>query len=123
MHKPVNRLGIYHDVQEILDAALSAGGGTYTCATHGQAVHWRQRAYKFRKLYAEIHGARASSQYDRLTLPRIEPGSSEVLIHYRQHVGTFTPAESTAAFPDILTGDELLDEALRLAASLEGDPQ
>lgn len=123
MSKTPNRLGIYHDVQEILDAALAAGGGTYTCSTHGQAVHWRQRAYRFRKLFAEIHGARSASSYDRLTLPRIEPDSCEVHIHYRQHVGTFTPAESGITVPDILTGDELLDEALRLAASLEGDSQ
>ena len=40
-----NRLGMYADVREVLDSALSHGGGEYQLATHGMAVHWRQRAY------------------------------------------------------------------------------
>lgn len=113
-----NRLGIYHDVREILDAALAAGGGTYTCESHNKAIHWRQRAYRFRKLYAEVHGAKSASLYDRLTMPRIAPEENFVRIILRQQMGVFTPlAGGTPA--DILTGDDLLDEALALAKRLE----
>lgn len=115
---PPNRLGIYTDVQEILDAALAAGGGTYTCSTHGQAVHWRQRAYRFRKLYAEIHGAKQASLYDRITMPRVEPDEVHVTLTLRQHVGTFTPLEGGTPL-DLTTGDDLLEEALRLAKDLD----
>ena len=89
-----NRLGMYDDVRQILDAALASGGGSFVLTTYGQAVHWRQRAYKFRKLYAETLSSDKSlamSPYDRLTMPRIDEGCSTVVIRVREITGTFTP--------------------------------
>lgn len=111
-HKP-NRLGMYQDVRDILDAARSAGGGTYECSTHGQAVHWRQRAYKFRKLYAELLGPNESSPYDQMVLPRVDVDSSTVIIAIRRQIGKFTPNDEPT--DDLLVGDDLLDEALEIA--------
>jgi len=120
--KPPNRLGIYTDVRQILDAALAAGGGSYTCLTHGAAVHWRQRAYKFRKLYAEVLGAKQHSVYDTLTMPRIIDGDTTVHILIRQQAGIFKPNDGTsAAVLDIDTGDDLFEEAMALAKKLTGE--
>lgn len=101
-----NRLGMYADVRSVLDAALAHGGGSFECASHGDAIHWRQRAYRFRKLYAEIIGAGRESVYDVLVLPRLAPDSATVRIEVRQSVGIFTPAG-----PAIATEDDLLAEA------------
>lgn len=88
-----NRLGMYADVRQVLDSALAAGGGTFTCPSHGMAVHWRQRAYKFRKLYAETHSLKSESVYDVIVLPKIPPDSSAVVIKIRAQVGVFQPIE------------------------------
>lgn len=113
----VNRLGMYADIRSVLDAALAAGGGTFLCDSHGAAVHWRQRAYRFRKLYAETLGPRAMSPYDVLVLPRLAPDSCEVVITIRQTAGVFTPAH------DVQVGtsnDELMEAAEQLRRRLEG---
>lgn len=112
-----NRLGIYADVRAVLDQALEAGGGAFMCATHGEAVHWRQRAYRFRKLYAETLGPRAMSPYDTLVLPRLAEGSAEVIITIRQTAGVFTPANDGLA---PTSNDELLEAAEALARRLGG---
>ncbi len=112
-----NRLGIYVDVRSILDAALAAGGGTFQCESHGAAVHWRQRAYRFRKAYAETLGPKAMSPYDVLVLPRLAPGSAEVVITIRQMVGVFTPVHEGLAPAD---NDDLLQAATALAERLTG---
>lgn len=119
MSRNPNRLGLFDDVKEILDAALAAGGGTYTCLTYGAAVHWRQRAYRFRKLYAEIHGVKNSSVYDKLTMPRVVEGDTVVHIITRQHTGVFTPNNQPAPTP--LIEDDLFNEAADLARRLSGD--
>lgn len=111
-----NRLGMYADVRQVLDSALAHGGGEFECATHGDAVHWRQRAYKFRKAYAETLGPKAMSPYDILVLPRLQPGSSTVVILVRQSAGTFRPAGASTEAPD-----DLLDFAANLAARIEGE--
>lgn len=87
-----NRLGMFADVREVLDSALAHGGGSFQCATHGDAIHWRQRAYRFRKLYAETIGPKAMSPYDVLVLPRVPDDSATVIITVRQTAGIFTPA-------------------------------
>lgn len=112
-----NRLGIYADVREVLDAALASGGGTFECETHGAAVHWRQRAYRFRKLYAETIGPKSMSPYDVLVLPRLAPSSCEVVIGIRQTAGVFTPANDEQA---PTSNDELLEAAEELRRKLEG---
>lgn len=115
-----NRLGMYADVRQILDAALQSGGGSYECPDHGQAVHWRQRAYRFRKLYAEILGVDEESVYDCIVMPRIEQDSATVMIKVRRQVGRFTPSEDGPS-PVAPLPDELFDVAAELAAKLEKD--
>lgn len=112
-----NRLGMFSDVREVLDAALAAGGGSYECGSHGQAVHWRQRAYRFRKLYAELHSG--ESRYDTLTMPRCV--DNVVQINVRRAVGKFTPTDEpiTAVVPN----DDLFDFAAEFAKRLEGDTE
>lgn len=113
-----NRLGMYADVRQVLDSALASGGGTFRCESHGAAVHWRQRAYRFRKLYAETIGPQRMSPYDVLVLPRLAEDSSEVAITIRQTSGIFTPAHDAQA----PTGnDELLEVAQELSRKLEGE--
>lgn len=117
----VNRLGQYADVREILDQALAHGGGSFTCADHGAAVHWRQRAYQFRKHYAEVLGPKAMSPYDALMMPRLPTDGATVVIKVRQSVGVFTPAGPPLA--NIEGDDPLFDEALALAKRLAGEEQ
>lgn len=114
-----NRLGMYADVRHVLDQALAAGGGTFQCGTPGAAVHWRQRAYKFRKLYAETLGPKGVSQYDTLVIPRLKPGSAEIELQIRQMTGTFTPANDVPQVPT--DNDELLAEAVALAQRIGGE--
>lgn len=113
-----NRLGIFADIRAVLDEALAHGGGTFTCADYGSAVHWRQRAYRFRKLYAETLPPRAMSPYDVLVLPRLAADSSEVVINVRQTGGVFTPAGDGLAPTN---NDELLEAAESLRRRLEGE--
>lgn len=117
MAKTVDRLGMYADLQPILDAALAAGGGTYTLETYGQAVHWVQRAYKFRKLFAEIYATK--SKYDLLTMPRIVPGTSTVIIKVNKPSGVFEPAGDGPVTEEIVDED-LLDFAASLAKKVGG---
>jgi len=117
MTKHANRLGMYADVRQILDAALSAGGGSYQCDSHGQAVHWRQRAYKFRKLYAETIGLNEESPYDQIVMPRVAEAETTVSIHIRRQVGVFMPAAEPAP-ANILLGDDLFDIAKGIADKL-----
>lgn len=113
-----NRLGMYADVRAVLDHALVAGGGTFECSSHGAAVHWRQRAYRFRKLYAETLGITKMSPYDVLVLPRLADNSSEVTIVIRQTAGVFTPAGDGLVPTE---NDELMEAAESLRRKLEGD--
>ena len=110
---------MYSDVRAVLDSALEHGGGIFRCDTYGMAVHWRQRAYKFRKLYAEMMGVKAESPYDQLVLHAILPGETVVNIRIRQRQGVFEPADGATMPADEI--DELEAAAARLAASLGGD--
>lgn len=118
-----NRLGMYDDVRQILDAALESGGGTFDLPSYGVAVHWRQRAYSFRKLYAETIArdkSLAMSPYDRLTLPRIEKGSTTVVINVREIIGTFTPNREPSEVAYVpVPGDELFDVAASIAKKIK----
>lgn len=113
-----NRLGMFADVREVLDAALAHGGGEFECASHGDAVHWRQRAYQFRKRYAETLGPKGMSPYDILVLPRLRPDSATVVIQVRQSAGVFRPAGPALVVPE---EDALLDFAANLAKKIEGE--
>jgi hypothetical protein len=116
MTKP-NRLGMFTDVRQILDAALAAGGGTYECPDHGAAVHWRQRAYRFRKAYAETLTLRAESKYDCIVMPRVPADSGTVTIMVRRQIGTFTPGTDGPSDVDI--PDDLYDAAREIAERLD----
>lgn len=119
MTKPrANRLGMYADVRAVADRALELGGGSFQCETHGMAVHWRQRFYKFRKLFAETLGPKAESPYDMLVLGRVLPGETLVQIKIRQQQGVFV-APDGVALPDEV--DELEAAAARLVAQLGGN--
>lgn len=113
-----NRLGMYTDVKEVLDAALTHGGGVYHCSDHGSAVHWRQRAYQFRKLYAELLGPKRESPYDTLILRRIPEDSHSVTIELRQPPGVFKPAGPPIA-PAPEMDEELFDAAASFARKIE----
>lgn len=118
-----NRLGMYDDVRQILDAALASGGGTFDLPTHGKAVHWRQRAYKFRKLYAQTLASDDSfsmSMYDKLTMPQIPEDSRTVVINLREIIGTFTPnREPYQPMEVAVPGDDLLDVAKEIAKKIK----
>ena len=118
-----NRLGMYADVRQILDAALASGGGSFELPSHGLAVHWRQRAYKFRKLYAQTLASDDSfsmSPYDKLTLPQIADDSSTVVINVREVIGQFTPNREPADVAYVpVPGDELFDVAADIAKKIK----
>lgn len=109
-----SRLGMYADVREVLDAALLSNGGEFVLDSHGAAIQWRQRAYKFRKRFAET--IPRESPYDKLVLPKIPEGSSTVIIRLRATQGTFVPSEAPA--PPIDVDEDLLSAALNLAKDL-----
>lgn len=118
-----NRLGLYDDVRQILDAAMTSGGGTFDLPSHGMAMHWRQRAYKFRKLYAQTLASDDSfsmSPYDKLTMPMIPDDSSTVVINIREVIGTFTPnREPMVPIGVPVPGDELFDVAASIARKIK----
>lgn len=114
-----NRLGMYSDLRPVLDAALAHDGGSYNCATHGDAIHWRQRAYRFRKLFAELSGAKNESRYDVIVMPRIPEDSATVVIRIRRASGLFVPNNAEPTF-GITMGDPLFEEAEAIAKALEG---
>lgn len=121
MTKPrPNRLGMYSDVQQVLDAALASDGGEYVLDTHGKAIHWRQRAYKFRKLYAEILGPNTQSPYDAIIIRRPVEGSGKLILDIRRLEGEFRPTNPPTDFnPSLPEEDDLLGIAEGLARKLE----
>lgn len=121
MPKPrPNRLGMYADVKEILDQCIAHNGGSYALHSYGAAVHWRQRAYRFRKMFAETLPEGELSPYDVLTFPKIEEGSKSVVVVKQQAKGVFTPNEAAVAVatpPEEV--DDLLADAMNLAERLD----
>lgn len=87
-------LASFEDVRDLLDRALASERGIKTNArTNGEAIHLRQRCYRFRvldrqnneKLYEPGHPQHATSPYDGLKIQvegptiRIEKFSTEHL--------------------------------------------
>ena len=122
-------LGSYADVAKVLDAALSAGGARYRVKDRGTAIHWRQRAYKFRSLLLRqkakelelIPGLLPSTPYDALVV-RIDPNDECVcVITERTPHGELTDLDGkplVVGKPDE-EGAELLAEAMSFAEGLE----
>jgi len=112
-----NRLGQYSDVRPILDEALASGGGRYTLSTHGEAVNWRHRAYRFRKLYATLLGEGKESPYDRISMRKLDHDSCTVILTVARIRGVFEPAGEAAVEID----DDLMTFAQGLAQELGDD--
>lgn len=112
-------LAMYSDIQKVLDAALASRGGIFQTGAHGTAVHWRQRAYQFRKLYRDKVN-QENSPYDTLTLKKVEPESSEVHIRIIETPGEFIPAnlEEKVITQIVVDDDPLLAEAREIAANI-----
>lgn len=111
------RINMFHDVKEVLDKVLLAGGGEVTLETYGKAVHWRHRAYTFRKMFATQ--VTMDSPYDKLTLRRVQPGTSTVRIDIIGQPAIFTPRPS--GLPLAKDDEETAsyeEEAKRLAQEL-----
>ncbi len=115
MRNPTKTLAMYHDIQRVLDAAIASAGGIFRCETHGRAVHWRQRAYKFRKLYRDLVNQQ-NSPYDTLTFREIGPKENFVTIAVIETPGEFIPNNPADAPAPV--DDELLAEALRIAGDI-----
>lgn len=106
----------YPDVREVLDYALANGGARYTLDTPGKAVHWRARAYAFRKvLWSEINAAGGNSPtpYDAIKIT-IE-GSTCVI-----HVET---ASARGVLEPLLPGTSPVAEANADLAELEAEAE
>lgn len=99
----MSNLGKYHDIKQILDAALAGGGGKVECTTPGAATKWRHRAYAFRKAYREEGDG--TSPWDGLTLvldtdPVTRKATSKVVrVEFGSaHRVTFTPNSEADPF-------------------------
>lgn len=110
-----SKLSQFDDIRVILDAALAAEGGNVELPDHKAAIHWRLRAYRFRRLFAETVSI---SPYEKLSFPRIEPGSNIVKINIIKQAAIFHPAGESAPDDEV---DPLLEYAKRLAAG-DDDP-
>ena len=119
--KAARRIGMFADVKDILDAAIASGGGEVTLETYGKAVHWRHRAYTFRKMYAlQVD---MNSPYDRLTFRRVEPGPDKtvphsVLIDIIEQPAIFKPKVGGRPIVEDEEDDAYAEEAARLAREL-----
>lgn len=120
----------FADVASVLDAAIAAGGGTYTLPTPGKATHWRQRAYTLRKILGEINlkrkgedpGAVATTPYDTLYLRILPSAPCDVVIEFNEARGVFKAPDGKvvdlAAPTPVIKQDDLELEAAELRRSL-----
>lgn len=125
LRSPISRLGQYADIQQILDACIASGGeGTVDLPDHGKAMHWRHRAYTFRKKYAEaVHPS--PSPYDALTFKKVGETEAFVRIARMGYVNAvFKPSNNLPAAqlrPAVAEDDDLLEFAKNLSTKLDGD--
>lgn len=120
-----NNINTYGDVRKVFDIAVERGGVKYKLETHKAAVHWRHRAYQFRKLLFKqaernsiVPGQPAETPYDNLVI-RIE-----------DNVVIIQPMELTGELADLndepISGvglgddDDLLREAEAFKKGLKG---
>ena len=59
--------GRFLKAKAVLDAVLKAGGGEFIANSEGEAVHVRQKCYRFRTWYRQNRGI---SSYDDLEISR-----------------------------------------------------
>lgn len=114
-------ISAYQDEKKILDAALASGGGTLQFETPGQAIHFRQRVYTLRKILRE-NASPAMSPFDRLTIPSLKKGQTEVRIEVSKIKAEFVPDPTgQPVVPDMAEvpeDDPLLVEALKIAGDI-----
>ena len=122
----------YLDVRQVLDAAVSAGGGRYTPPerTRAAATHWCHRAYKFRKLLFQERAKNAEkfpelgtgTPYDHL---KFTVDGETVVISTRVMGKLETldgqPLEPKAQADTEGLDDELVDEAAALIGRLAAE--
>lgn len=104
----------YADVKDVLDAAVTAGGGRVRLQNASKAVNWRHRAYAFRSLMFKEKG---STPYDDFTL--VLDGDS-VVIRRKERA----PLEDLEGNPIGFVKEEdtdLMDAARRLREKLMGE--
>lgn len=89
-------LATYSDIREVLDQVLASGDGSFILATHNDAIAWRLRAYKFRKLF---YDQTSNPKYHKIVFPRIEPGSCEVRMELRKQKGVLV-LDAKAPLPE-----------------------
>ncbi len=120
-----NSISHYADIKPVFDKAIELGGGLYEFETRGQAVRWRSRAYKFRKLLEQQ--MYADNPYGQLILVLgNKPEDKTVEIRIGQPMGVFkTPQgkkvklKKAAALAENPV-DTLLEETKKLVAE-KGD--
>ncbi len=119
----------FTDVAAVLDAALTTGGGLYTCLSYGSAVHWRQRAYELRSLLRKLNaqkvapGQGVSTKYDSITI-NISKNSPVARIELLRPKGVFTDLNGNVIDVGLaknLAQDPMYDEAEALLRELGGD--
>jgi len=115
----------YKDVWDVIDSALARGGARYKLATPGAAVHWRQRAYVFRKLAIKaanelnlVPGFTPSTPYDHLHLT---VDGVFVIIKERKIEGTLEPLAGAEAPLVMESEDDLLANAEALLKEKGGE--
>lgn len=112
-------LAQYEDVKVVLDQALNHRGGRYRLSTYNEAVHWRQRAYKFRQLLRDRRleasitpGFDPGTPYEKLSLyipKKGEPDDHIVVITFLEPKGVFEPNEpgrNAEPVDDVIIVDE-----------------
>lgn len=111
-----SRLGSFDDIKAILDVAVATGGGKVELASYAEALKWRTRAYRFRKLYAERV---PHSPYDRLSFPQPAKGQNYVMIETHAQAVNFVPAVQAPTTSIVPDDDPALAYALKLAKSVD----
>lgn len=114
----------FGDVKQVLDAALTAGGGRYRLPSKGKATHWRQRAYTLRKVLGDLDlkrkgdlpGAVPTTPYDMMWLGIDPLDPCVVTITIGQPSGVLT--DLSGAPISLSPGEEkVVVDDLELAAS------
>jgi hypothetical protein len=120
MKKNASRLGIYADVREVADMALTHGGGSYDCGDINIARNFSHRFYRFRRLYGAVYHADGSSNpYDKLILPA--PRDGTITFRVREPIGVFRPARGPRIASALTGEDELFEVAENLRRKLQGE--
>lgn len=105
--------------REILDKAIAAKGIRLDFPTRGAAIHFRQQAYKFRKLFREKIDP-AVSPYDKLTIPMLGPDDTFVEIRVKSINAIISVLGETPKEAPVEPDDELLDIAKQIGRDILG---